>query len=164
VGNRLDDGGVDPRDLRLAAKRRVGMGDVVPNDVIGVGVQGRLDIVGVLGREVPIDDVHQPAAAAVRLACRNSRPDATHAATKNASASRVGPSPATSAINATATCAPAVANIQTDASRGAKRETAAPMRATARTSTYIRFAGLPSSPIIPTARLTQMSPSPAATA
>ena len=58
VGNGLDDPGVDPRDLLLAAEGGVGMGDVVPDDVIGVGVQSRLDVVGVLGCEVPFDDVH----------------------------------------------------------------------------------------------------------
>ena len=33
------------------------MGDVVPDDVVGVGVQRALDVVGVLGGEVTIDDV-----------------------------------------------------------------------------------------------------------
>jgi hypothetical protein len=42
----------------LPPERRQRVGDVVPHDVVGVGLQGRLDVVGVLRSEVAIDDVH----------------------------------------------------------------------------------------------------------
>jgi hypothetical protein len=38
----------------------VGMSDVVPDDVIRIGVERGLDVVGVLCRKVPIDDVQPP--------------------------------------------------------------------------------------------------------
>jgi hypothetical protein len=43
------------------------MGDVVPDDVIGIGVESGLDVVGVLCPEVPVDDVQLSSLRAARL-------------------------------------------------------------------------------------------------
>jgi hypothetical protein len=57
VGDGVDDRCIDPAHLILAMEGGVGMSDVVPDDVIRIGVERGLDVVGVLCRKVPIDDV-----------------------------------------------------------------------------------------------------------
>jgi hypothetical protein len=57
IGDGVDDPRVDVSDVLLAVEGGVRMGDVVPDDVVGIGGERVLDAVGVLGGKVTIDDV-----------------------------------------------------------------------------------------------------------
>jgi hypothetical protein len=57
IGDGVDDPRVDVSDVLLAVEGGVRMGDVVPDDVVGIRGERVLDAVGVLGGKVTIDDV-----------------------------------------------------------------------------------------------------------
>jgi len=59
VGDRIEDPRIDRADSFLPFEGRSRVRDVVPDDVIRVGCQRRFDIVGILGCEMPIDDVQR---------------------------------------------------------------------------------------------------------
>ena len=59
VGDRIEDPRIDRADGFLAFEGRQRVRDVVPDDVFRLGRQRRFNIVGVLGREVSIDDVQR---------------------------------------------------------------------------------------------------------
>jgi hypothetical protein len=59
VWDRIEDPRIDRADRLLPLEGRQRVRDVVPDDVIRIGRQRRLDVVGVLGREVPIDDLQR---------------------------------------------------------------------------------------------------------
>src|SRR5262245_315799 len=58
VGDRVDDSLVDLARGRLAEDGAEGVADVVPDEIVRVGRERALDVVRVLGGEVPVDDVH----------------------------------------------------------------------------------------------------------
>ncbi len=57
IGDGVDDVRVDGTHRLLAMNRAQRMGDVVPDDVIGVGGQRAFNVLGILCREMLIDDV-----------------------------------------------------------------------------------------------------------
>jgi hypothetical protein len=60
IGDRVQDPVIDLRRGALAKNGAVGIADVVPDEIVGVGRERGRDVACVLGGEVLLDDVRGP--------------------------------------------------------------------------------------------------------